>query len=140
MGIEGNEHADRTARDAAEERKERAEAAYLNEASLSHLTRATTENRSNATADWIRTRSGQHRQYCPPKGGMMRKELGKTRKELASHFFQLLSGHAATAEHLRRVNQANSDKCFWCGSGAIQTRHHLFIVCRRWGPEIRELW
>ena len=70
----------------------------------------------------------------------MRKKLGKTRKELASRFFQLLSGHAATAEHLRRVGQANSDRCFWCGSGAVQTRHHLFIVCRRWGPEIRELW
>ena len=28
----------------------------------------------------------------------------------------------------------------WCGSGARQTRHHLFMVCRRWTPEIRELW
>ena len=70
----------------------------------------------------------------------MRKELGKARKELASRFYQLLSGHAATAEHLRRVGQASCDRCFWCGSGAVQTRHHLFIVCRRWGPEIRELW
>ena len=77
MGIEGNEHADRAARGAAEEREERAGLTYLNEASLSHLTRVTTENRSNATADWIRTRSGRHRQYRPPKGGKMRKELGK---------------------------------------------------------------
>ena len=43
-------------------------------------------------------------------------------------------------EHLRRVGQAESDKCFWCGSGAIQTRHHFFVVCRRWSPEIKKLW
>ena len=103
MGIEGNEQADRAARGAAEEREERAETTYLKEASQSHRTRVTTDNRANATADWIRTRVGQHRQYRPPKGGRIRKELGKTRKELASRFFQLLSGHAATAEHLRRV-------------------------------------
>ena len=140
VGLEGNERADQAAREAAEEMEERAEMAYLNEASLSHLTRVTTENRSSATADWIRTRSGRHRRYRPPKGGKMRKELGKTRKELASRFYQLLSGHAATAEHLRRVGQADSDRCFWCGSEAVQTRHHLFMVCRRWRPEIKELW
>ena len=70
----------------------------------------------------------------------MRKELGKTKKELASRFYQLLSGHAATAEHLRRVGQADSDRCFQCELGAVQTRHHLFMVCRRWKPEIKELW
>ena len=70
----------------------------------------------------------------------MRKELGKTRKELASRFYQLLSGHAAVAKHLRRVGQAESEVCFWCGSGAVQTRHHLFVVCRRWKPEIKKLW
>ena len=130
-GIEGNERADRMARRAAEEREGRAEPGYLSEASLSYLTRVTTENRSNATAEWIRTRSGRHRRYRPPRGGKMRKELGKARKELASRFYQLLSGHAATADHLQRVGQASSDRCFWCGSEAVQTRHHLFVVCRR---------
>ena len=70
----------------------------------------------------------------------MRKELGKTRKELASRFYQLLSGHAAVAEHLYRIGQTESDRCFFCGSGAVQTRHHLFVVCRRWKPEIKKLW
>ena len=70
----------------------------------------------------------------------MRKDLNRTRKELASRFYQLLSGHAATAEHLRRVGQARSDTCFWRGSGERQTRHHLFVKCRRWAPEIRRLW
>ena len=70
----------------------------------------------------------------------MRKELGKCPKELAGRFFQLMSGHAAVGEHLVRVGQADSDACHWCGSGERQTRHHLFIKCKRWGPEIGRLW
>ena len=70
----------------------------------------------------------------------MRKDLSKTPKELASRFFQLLSGHAAVAEHLVRIGQAESETCFWCGSGERQTRYHLFVKCRRWMPEIKELW
>ena len=61
----------------------------------------------------------------------MRKDLGKARKELAGRLYQLLSGHAATAEHLKRVGQADSEACFWCGSGEKQTRYHLFVKCRR---------
>ena len=63
-----------------------------------------------------------------------------TRQEVASRYHQLLSGNAAIAEHLKRVGQATSDTCFWCGSGEIQTRHHLLIRCRRWTPEIKRLW
>ena len=70
----------------------------------------------------------------------MRKELGKVRKELAGRFYQPLSGHAATAPHLQRFGQSPSNRCWWCGSGERQTRHHLFIRCRRWAPEIRQLW
>ena len=70
----------------------------------------------------------------------MRKALAKNRKELAERYYQLLSGHAATAEHLLRVGQASNDQCFWCGSGERQTRFDLFVKCRRWEPEIRRLW
>ena len=128
------------ARRAAEGEERRASPQYLGEASLSHLTRATTEARSTATAEWIRTRSGQRRRYRPPKGGKMRKDLNRTQKELASQFYQLLSGHAATAEHLVRIGQAENDTCFWCGLGERQTRHHLFVRCRRWTLEIKRLW
>ena len=138
--VEGNEQADRTARRAAEESEGRASPLYLREASLSHLSRITTEARSRAAAEWIRSRSGRHRRYRPPKGGKMRKDLGKARKELASRFYQMLSGHAATAEHLKRIGQAEGDKRFWCGSGERQTRYHLFVKCRRWTPEIKKMW
>ena len=84
--IDGNELADKTARRAVEEREDRAPLHYLREASLSHLTRVITEARSEATAQWICTRSGRHRRYRPPWGGKMRKDLGKTRKELTVRF------------------------------------------------------
>ena len=139
-GITGNERADRMAKRAAEGREGEAGQEYLREASLSHLTRITTETRASTTAEWIQTHCGRRRRYHPPRGGKMRKELGKTPKELAGRFYQLMSGHAATAEHLVRVGQADSDTCFWCGSGERQTRYHLFVKCRRWIPEIKELW
>ena len=47
----GNEQADVTARESAEGKRERAEPTYLMEASLSHLTRKTTEARWSATAE-----------------------------------------------------------------------------------------
>ena len=139
-GIEGNEQADEMAKRGAAEEERRASPPYLREASLSHPRRVTTETRTDATSEWIRARSGQRRRYRPPKGGRMRKDLNKARKELASRFYQLLSGHAATAEHLVRIGQAENEKCFWCGSGERQTRYHLFVKCRRWTPEIRRLW
>ena len=75
----------------------------------------------------------------PPRG-KLREGLARTRKELMGRFYQLLSGHAATAKHLRRVGQSPTDRCWWCGSGEKQTRSHLLVKCRRWGPEIRRLW
>ena len=62
------------------------------------------------------------------------------RKERAGRFYQLMSGHAATAPHLRRIGLIDTDSCWWCGSGERQTRLRLFSRCRRWTPEIRELW
>lgn len=53
-GIEGNEHADSAAKQAAEGRRERASPEYLGEASLSHLARKTTEAQPRASSKWIR--------------------------------------------------------------------------------------
>ena len=98
------------------------------------------EARSAATSEWIRAHVGRGRRYQPPKGGKLRKGLARAREELAGRFYQLLSGHAATAEHLLRIGQALSSRCWWCGSGERQSRYHLFVRCRRWGPEIKRLW
>ena len=130
-GVEGNERADVTAKRATEDLEESAVVSYLREASLSYLRRVTTENRTRATAEWIRERSGRQRRYRPPKGGKMRKALNKTRKELAGRYYQLLSGHAAVAEHLKGVGQIQSDRCFWYRSVERQTRFYLFVKYRR---------
>ena len=31
-------------------------------------------------------------------------------------------------------------KLWWCDTGQRQTRLHLFSHCRRWAPQIRDLW
>ena len=101
--------------------------------------RKTTEARSHATSTWIRDHAKRKHRYRPP-GGRLRKGLARVRKELTGRFYQLLSGHAATAEHLARIGQAPSNRCWWCGSGERQSRYHLLVKCERWTPEIRGLW
>ena len=139
-GVEGNEQAGAAAKAAAEGEGERAEPAYLREASLSHPTRKATEARSEATTERIRSHVRRGRRYRPPRGGKLRKALARTRKELAGRFYQLLSGHAVVTEHLVRVGQTQSDSCWWCWSGERQTRFHLLVRCRRWEPENKRLW
>ena len=130
----GNEQADEMAQLAAEEEGKRAGADYIQKASLPHLTRKTTEARTQATAERICERVGRRRRYRPPPGGRFRRELAREPKELAGRFYRLLLGHAAAAEHLTGVGQAASERCRWCGSGERQTRYHL-----SWGVG-DELW
>ena len=137
--IEGNKHADAVAKRAAEGEEDRADPEYLGEARLSHLTRKTTEARSRATRECMRDHVRRERRYRPPPGRKLHRGLGKVRKELAGRSYQLPSGHAVTASHLRRVGQAPNDRC-WCGSGERQSRQHLFIKCWRWTPGIQRLW
>ena len=140
QGVPGNERADTGARAAAAGDRETASPTYLREASLSHLTRLATETRSAETSRWIRERVKRKHRYRPPPGGKMRSELRAVRKERAGRFYQLMTGHAATAPHLKRIGQVESDRCWWCNSGQRQSRFHLFRRCRRWRTEIREMW
>ena len=60
---------------------------------------------------------------------------------LAGRYYQLLSGHAATGDYLcNKVHKLPSDRCWWCGQDVRQTRHHLFVNCAAWKPQIKELW
>ena len=77
QGVDGNEQADAWAKRAAERREGRADPAYLREASLSKLTRVSTERRTTQTGRWIREHVGRRHRYHPPPGGRMRKELGR---------------------------------------------------------------
>ena len=77
----------------------------------------------------------------PPKGPKLGKELRYERKALAGRYYQLLSGHAATGDYLcNKIHKLASERCWWCGQDERQTRHHLFVNCAAWKPQIKELW
>ena len=114
---------------------------YLRGASFAHMTRRATEARSAGVAKWIGDHVKSKRRYTPPKEPKLRKELRHERKALADCYYQLLSGHAATGDYLcNKIHQLSSDKCWWCGQDERQTRHHLFVNCAAWKPQIKELW
>jgi hypothetical protein len=89
---------------------------------------------------WIRSHT-KNRSYLPRQKTGFREKLRKEKKEVASRFFQFLTGHALTAPYLwDKLHKRESDECWWCESGQRQTREHLFKECSHWLPQIRELW
>ena len=116
-GIIGNETEDQFAKEAAGGQLQHSVLDELRwEASLSHLSRVITENRSRATAQWISSHVRPERRHKPPTGlGLRRKSLRRVRKSLASRYYQLLSGHAAIGSFLKR-----------------ESRHHIFVECKAW--------
>ena len=103
----GNEIVDGFAKEAASSRRSqrhRVPDGLLQEASLSHLARVATENRSRATARWISDHVRPGRRYRPPAGtGLRKKALRRVRKSLASRYYQLLTGHAVTGSFYTSV-------------------------------------
>ncbi|KAA8914919.1 hypothetical protein FN846DRAFT_250612 [Sphaerosporella brunnea] len=68
------------------------------------------------------------------------KTVFKTKKAVAARFFQLRLQKAPTATYLHRTGRRVDDKCWWCNSGAVQTRGHPFKFCKRWKDAKRLLW
>ena len=101
---------------------------------LSHMTRAATKARSRSVAQWFGNHVNPKTKYRPPRGGgLRRKPLRRAPKSVASRYYQLLSGHAAISPYLKdKTHKAVDDKCWWCGGGKQQTRHHLFTECKAW--------
>jgi hypothetical protein len=64
----------------------------------------------------------------------------RARKAVASRFYQFRLGKARIGPYLAMVGQAENDKCWWCGSGASQTREHLFKYCSRWKDQRVTMW
>ena len=102
--------------------------------------------RQRAVSSWrdeIVRRGVSRRPYRAPRVGevpRIPRALRGARKEVASRFFQLASGHAMIAPFLKeKYGWVESDQCWWCGCGR-QSREHLFKECRTWKKEIRELW
>ena len=113
----------------------------LRQASLSHLTRAAAEARTQSMRAWITSHVRASRRYRPPRGAKIYLEPRKERKELVGRFYQLLSGHASIGAYLAgKAHTIKPSECCWCGCVERQSRHHLFAKCRAWAIQIREPW
>jgi hypothetical protein len=141
-GVPGNEQANAIAKRAAKEPPEDAYSRQImRTASLTYLTRKTTETRTRATKEWIETRTAKSKAYIPRNQMGLRKNLHHEKKEVASRFHQLLLGHTITAPYLKeKLRKSEMDTYLWCESGRKQTRDHLFKECSTWKIEIRDLW
>ena len=107
----------------------------LLEATLSRLRQKATDPRSQCTREWIRSYVNSEQRYRPPK------DLRKEGEGVVSKVFQLLSGYAVIGSYLKdKTKTTQSDKCWWCGRGERQSRHHLFVKCQTWATQIEELW
>ena len=57
---------------------------------------------------------------------------------------KLLSAHAMIGyllhERMTGPLRRESSERRWCGSGNRESRHHLFVECQAWPPEIQRLW
>jgi len=92
-----------------------------------------------AKTEWEEKRSSRYYGYRNGKAGSRRSIPMRSKKSLASRYYQLKCGHAPTATYLKRFGQRDDDQCWWCGKAA-QTREPLFRHCKKSKSEQRELW
>lgn len=124
--IEGNEQADKAAKEAAAVGK----IGTAQWSSLAYINRNIMEAKKSDIWSW-------HRSYYVPrlKPGI-HPVLGQTPKKYAARFFQLKVGHAATGAFLERIGVRETAECWWCGR-ADQSVGHLYTKCRKWRRERR---
>jgi ribonuclease HI len=142
-GVMGNEVADEYAKRGAHDSAAgtRFSKKHQKVASKAFLKRSAADIKRAHTKEWIKSRTSQRRVYILPKKTGFRVQLRNVKKEVASRYYQFLTGHALTAPYLKeKLKKQDSDECWWCESGKRQTREHLFKECSHWVSEIRDLW
>jgi len=137
--VEGNEKADKAAREAAG--RERIQTARWT--SLTHLKRQITEEKNSQLRAWHdkKTEERESRKsgfYVPSSKAEIDYLLSKTKKVTASQFYQLKIGHGPIGTFLKRIGAAETAECWWCGA-AEQSVIHLYTKCRKWRAERRVL-
>ena len=153
MGVTGNEIADQWASEAAARELGASREVRLGLTRPNHSPAVSSRSflravlRRRAMDEWreeiISKKKRGGRPYQVPTAGSVPRvprALRRTKKSLASRFFQLSSGHAMIAPFLRdKFGWVESDQCWWCDGGR-QSREHLFKECRTWKNQIRKLW
>ena len=131
-GIEGNEKADKAAKEAA--MRERVRTARWT--SLTHIKRQIKEEKKLQISVWHEQKAKEREAsrrglYIPCLKTQIHPLLGKTKKLYASRFYQLKTGHGAMGTFLERIGAVGSAECWWCGDGE-QSVIHLYTKCRKW--------
>jgi hypothetical protein len=121
-GIEGNETADKFAKDAAEpENEEELPSEEDKYTSRSQLRRCTTDAKWKRSGEWF-SHKCRRKKYCrlddqhkPNRG------VAKTEKSTAQIYYQIKTGHALIGPHLKRIKKSDDDMYWWCNRGVIQS-------------------
>jgi ribonuclease HI len=140
-GIEGNEVADQWAKEGAgASGAEHLPPEEESITTLAHVARGVTEKKWHEHLAWVKERCHGKRYYHLKESQRADPVASHARKAVASRFYQLRMGKARIGPYLAMVGQAENDKCWWCGSGASQTREHLFKHCSRWKDQRVTMW
>jgi ribonuclease HI len=135
ISIEGNERADKAAKEAAGKPITPGTERY---SSFSYITRKIKARKQAETKDWLhkKTYKGENkkrdRAYSLSGPLKLDPQVSITEKPLARRFYQLKIGHAITAAYLYRIRKSDSEKCWWYNA-AKQDINHLIFKCRKWG-------
>jgi hypothetical protein len=119
IGIEGNEKADKAAKEAAEKSISPGIERY---SLFSYITRRIKAQKQAETKDWLykKTYKGEYkkRDRVYSLSGPLKPDLqvSSAEKPLAKRFYQLKMGHAIIAIYLYRIKRSDTEKCWWCNA------------------------
>ena len=139
IAVEGNERADKAAKEAALGRRVRT----AKWTSLTHVKRQITDEKKSQISIWHREKTMERERYLrgfyiPSIKPQIHPLLGKAKKFHASRFYQLKTGHGAIRTFLKRIGAVESAECWWCGNRE-QSALHLYTSCQKWREERRVL-
>ena len=134
-GLEGNERADKAAKEAA------AGSAPVGPGytSIAFIRRVITERKWADAEAWLAKRRTPGDSHVAPKKKDPDPTLFSAPKRIAQRLFQLRTGHALIGVHYKRMGIVESDRCRWC-KRARESRDHLLRHCPRWKKQQARLW